>query len=240
MPRAICARHSHAAGFGIPSDGSENRDGVDLNKSALRNHIVAEGDSCRLHGADERLRINGVDLFEVLDVLQVDGGAAHMFDAGSGGVENVLDVLQGLCRLLARGVTRQFASGRIDAQLTGDEYESIGLDRLAVCSQGGRRFGSRHRFHLLAHIFSPLNPHRCAANASGLDGDRTHDLLFRRQTLYPLSYKPVRHPTLHALFRNMRNREQIPLKKPVIRPKNITFSPFSKNVDITLGLWESI
>lgn len=24
----------------------------------------------------------------------------------------------------------------------------------------------------------------------GLDGDRTHDLLFRRQTLYPLSYKP--------------------------------------------------
>ena len=33
----------------------------------------------------------------------------------------------------------------------------------------------------------------------GLDGDRTHDLLFRRQTLYPLSYKPVRQPTLHCL-----------------------------------------
>ena len=33
----------------------------------------------------------------------------------------------------------------------------------------------------------------------GLDGDRTHDLLFRRQTLYPLSYNPVRQPTLHCL-----------------------------------------
>ena len=33
----------------------------------------------------------------------------------------------------------------------------------------------------------------------GLDGDRTHDLLFRRQTLYPLSYKPVRQTTLHCL-----------------------------------------
>ena len=28
------------------------------------------------------------------------------------------------------------------------------------------------------------------SHAGGLDGDRTHDLLFRRQTLYPLSYKP--------------------------------------------------
>lgn len=30
----------------------------------------------------------------------------------------------------------------------------------------------------------------------GLDGIRTHDLLFRRQTLYPLSYKPVRQSTI--------------------------------------------
>ena len=37
------------------------------------------------------------------------------------------------------------------------------------------------------------------SHAGGLDGDRTHDLLFRRQTLYPLSYKPVRQTTLHCL-----------------------------------------
>ncbi len=33
----------------------------------------------------------------------------------------------------------------------------------------------------------------------GLDGDRTHDLLFRRQTLYPLSYKPMQRTTVHGL-----------------------------------------
>ena len=39
---------------------------------------------------------------EVLDVLHVDGGAAHILDAGAGGVEDVLDVLQRLRGLLAR------------------------------------------------------------------------------------------------------------------------------------------
>lgn len=33
-------------------------------------------------------------------------------------------------------------------------------------------------------------PDNVGRGTRGLDGDRTHDLLFRRQTLYPLSYKP--------------------------------------------------
>ena len=37
------------------------------------------------------------------------------------------------------------------------------------------------------------------SHAGGLDGDRTHDLLFRRQTLYPLSYKPMQRTTVHGL-----------------------------------------
>ena len=51
---------------------------------------------------------------------------------------------------------------------------------------------------------APCSKYRLRAPAlhmslCGLDGDRTHDLLFRRQTLYPLSYKPVRQTTLHCL-----------------------------------------
>lgn len=56
------------------------------------------------------------------------------------------------------------------------------------------------------HTFWPItqNPETSKAAAQhwrdglscGLDGIRTHDLLFRRQTLYPLSYKPVRPSTI--------------------------------------------
>ena len=221
-----------------------------------------------------------------------------MLNAGTGSVENVLNILQRLCSLLSSGLARQFAGGRINAQLAGYEHEAIGLHRLTVCAQRGRRLGSGYGFHLFAHIvlllilgaptccgrrrytsppattnrtisndwqcrlrssllskvaFSahdarhtainrlflaipddsrrfqtirlPFSPNRTVfprpkragitglaiadtstslaraeyakgfrrlaeSHAGGLDGDRTHDLLFRRQTLYPLSYKP--------------------------------------------------
>ena len=176
---------------------------------------------------------------EVFDVLHVDGGTADVFDACACCVKNVLDVLQCLGCLLASGFASQFAGGRVDAELAGDEHETVGLHGLAVSAQRRRGFRSRNRFHLLAHNVSPLKNVLCMLLAfrprqttttqsqaitvpmestrivscskyrlrawpftclcGGLDGDRTHDLLFRRQTLYPLSYKPVRQPTLHCL-----------------------------------------
>ena len=75
-----------------------------------------------------------------------------MLNAGTGSVENVLDILQRLCSLLSSGLARQFAGGRINAQLAGYEHEAIGLHRLAVCAQRGRRLGSGYGFHLFAHI----------------------------------------------------------------------------------------
>ena len=75
-----------------------------------------------------------------------------MLNAGTGSVENVLNILQRLCSLLSSGLARQFAGGRINAQLAGYEHEAIGLHRLAVCAQRGRRLGSGYGFHLFAHI----------------------------------------------------------------------------------------
>ena len=69
--------------FAISALKSEHSDGVDLNESALRNVVAAERDAGRLHGADEGLRVHVVDLVEVFDVLNVDGGAADVLDAGS-------------------------------------------------------------------------------------------------------------------------------------------------------------
>ena len=83
---------------------------------------------------------------EVLDVLHVDGGAAHVFDAAARGVEDVLDVLQRLRGLLARTLAGQFAGGRVDAQLAGDEHESVGLHGLAVGAECCRGFGGGHCF----------------------------------------------------------------------------------------------
>ena len=88
---------------------------------------------------------------EVFDVLHVDGGAADVFDAGACGVKNMLDVLQCLGCLLAGGFASQFAGDWVDAQLAGDEHETVGLHGLAVCAQRRRGFRSRNRFHLLAH-----------------------------------------------------------------------------------------
>ena len=66
------------------------------------------------------------------------------------------------------------------------------------------------------HTFWPMtqNPEISKAAAQhwrdglfcGLDGIRTHDLLFRRQTLYPLSYKPVRPSTIPTCADDMRKR----------------------------------
>ena len=75
-----------------------------------------------------------------------------MLNAGTGSVENVLNILQRLCSLLSSGLARQFAGGRINAQLAGYEHEAIGLHRLTVCAQRGRRLGSGYGFHLFAHI----------------------------------------------------------------------------------------
>lgn len=66
------------------------------------------------------------------------------------------------------------------------------------------------------HTFWPItqNPEMSKAAAQhwrdgfscGLDGIRTHDLLFRRQTLYPLSYKPVRPSTIPTCADDMHKR----------------------------------
>lgn len=66
------------------------------------------------------------------------------------------------------------------------------------------------------HTFWPItqNPEMSKAAAQhwrdglfcGLDGIRTHDLLFRRQTLYPLSYKPVRPSTIPTCADDMCRR----------------------------------
>ena len=46
--------------------------------------------------------------------------------------------------------------------------------------------------HALSHVPNTGSlPRLFTCLCGGLDGDRTHDLLFRRQTLYPLSYKGV-------------------------------------------------
>ena len=63
----------------------------------------------------------------------------------------MLDVLQRLRGLLARGIPCQLTGGRINTQLTGHEHETIGLHRLAVRAQRGRGLRSSYGFHLLAH-----------------------------------------------------------------------------------------
>ena len=93
---------------------------------------------------------------EVFDVLHVDGGTADVLDACACCVKNVLDVLQRLGCLLAGSFASQFAGGRVDAQLAGDEHETVGLHSLAVSAQRRRGFRSRNLFHLLAHNVSPL------------------------------------------------------------------------------------
>ena len=45
------------------------------------------------------------------------GGAAHVFEATAGGVEDVLDVLERAVGLFGGGHTVEFAGGRVDAEL---------------------------------------------------------------------------------------------------------------------------
>lgn len=56
------------------------------------------------------------------------------------------------------------------------------------------------------HLTRPVAQHWRDGLFCGLDGIRTHDLLFRRQTLYPLSYKPVRRSTIPTCADDMRKR----------------------------------
>ena len=59
------------------------------------------------------------------------------------------------------------------------------------------------------HLTRPVAQHWRDGLFCGLDGIRTHDLLFRRQTLYPLSYKPVRRSTIPTCADDMRKRTHL-------------------------------
>ena len=76
---------------------------------------------------------------EVLNVLHVDGGTHHMRGISPRRLKHMGDVLQRLCRLLASGVPRQLAGGRVKTQLAGCEHEAVGFDGLTVRTQSGRR-----------------------------------------------------------------------------------------------------
>lgn len=71
--------------------------------------------------------------------------------AGTGSVENVLNILQRLCSLLSSGLARQFAGGRINASWPDTNTKPL-LSPPGCMRQRGRRLGSGYGFHLFAHI----------------------------------------------------------------------------------------
>ena len=88
----------------------------------------------------------------------------------------------------------------MDAYPWGDSSSSLGnraRQRVGAPGKGERPFNEEGATFPSRTIMRPPwqnnqkpRPDNVGRGTRGLDGDRTHDLLFRRQTLYPLSYKP--------------------------------------------------
>jgi len=120
-------------------------------------HPAPEGEGGDLDGGAgrrvglEELTVDLVHAGELVDVLEEDRAFDHVLQARASGLEDGLEVLQGLVSLALDVGSGEVLGSRTNAQLAGGEDEIAQADALGIGADGGRRLAGGD--DLLVHMW---------------------------------------------------------------------------------------
>ena len=112
-------------------------DDFDLNKRVLGQTGHLDRAAGRIVAFGEESRVHLVHRAEVVHVAQEHGGLDNGIHAQAGGLQDRLDIGQGLLRLLLDALGERAGRG-IDGQLAGSDDQCAQIDGLAVGADGCR------------------------------------------------------------------------------------------------------